>query len=470
MSTIKRSKAIDALRGYAILTMVLCDSISNTLPSWMYHTQVPPPDHIFNPSIYGISWVDLVFPFFLFAMGAAMPFSLGRKIDDGAKVLMLSFNAIFRGLQLAFFAIFIQHMYSYSLSNPQNYCAWITTLCAFALLFPMFMRLPWKMPAWGHSLVKITAYIVAVIMLLTVKYADGHHFDLNYSNIIILLLANMAAFGSVIYLLTIRKPWLRIAILPFLMAILLSSTDTFAGSWQKAIFDFTPFPWLYQFTFLKYLFIVIPGTIAGEYIQDWLQHSTQIGATDHNTRKAIILSIIGVGLIICNLYGLFTRHLIINLVMTSMLLGTGLWVLRGSTNSFSLLWKKLFIAGSFLLMLGLFFEAFQGGIRKDDATFSYFFVTSGLAFMALLVFSIVCDYFEWNKGTSFLTLSGQNPMIAYVSADMFLYPVFNIIGVMSFFFTIFAHGWWGLLQGIIITALVTLITIFFSKRKWFWRT
>ncbi|MCS2621073.1 DUF5009 domain-containing protein [Bacteroides thetaiotaomicron] len=28
-----------------------------------------PPDHIFNPSLPGITWVDLVFPFFLFTDG-----------------------------------------------------------------------------------------------------------------------------------------------------------------------------------------------------------------------------------------------------------------------------------------------------------------------------------------------------------------------------------------------------------------
>jgi predicted acyltransferase len=37
---------------------------------------VPPPDHKFNPAIPGITWVDLVFPFFLFSMGVAIPLAL----------------------------------------------------------------------------------------------------------------------------------------------------------------------------------------------------------------------------------------------------------------------------------------------------------------------------------------------------------------------------------------------------------
>lgn len=60
----QRALALDALRGYAIITMVLSATIiSSILPGWMSHAQTPPPDHIFNPEIPGITWVDLVFPF-----------------------------------------------------------------------------------------------------------------------------------------------------------------------------------------------------------------------------------------------------------------------------------------------------------------------------------------------------------------------------------------------------------------------
>lgn len=59
-----RAYALDALRGYAIITMVLSATIvTQVLPGWMSHAQTPPPDHIFNPSLPGITWVDLVFPF-----------------------------------------------------------------------------------------------------------------------------------------------------------------------------------------------------------------------------------------------------------------------------------------------------------------------------------------------------------------------------------------------------------------------
>lgn len=81
--------------------------------------------------------------------------------------------------------------------------------------------------------------------------------------------------------------------------------------------------------------------------------------------------------------------------------------------------------------IGLCFEPFQDGIKKDPTTFSYFFVTSGLAFLALLFLSIVCDYFRCVKSTRFLVMSGQNPMIAYVVGDLLIMPLANILGIAS---------------------------------------
>ena len=188
-----RAYALDALRGYAIITMVLSATIvTQVLPGWMSHAQTPPPDHIFNPSLPGITWVDLVFPFFLFAMGAAFPFSIGKRAEKGDSKLKLIYEAVKRGVQLTFFAIFIQHFYPYVLSSPQDIRAWLLAILCFAVLFPMFMRIPLKMPDWAHTGIKIAAYGIAVIMMLTTSYADGRTFSLYFSNVIILLLANMA--------------------------------------------------------------------------------------------------------------------------------------------------------------------------------------------------------------------------------------------------------------------------------------
>ena len=134
------------------------------------------------------------------------------------------------------------------------------------------------------------------------------------------------------------------------------------------------------------------------------------------------------------------------------------------------LWRELFTAGAFLVILGLCFEPFQGGIKKDPATFGYLFLTSGLAFMALLFLSIVCDYFRCVKSTRFLVMSGQNPMIAYVVGDLLIMPLANILGIASLLSYFQQNAWLGFLQGAILTSLAVLVTMFFTKIKWFWRT
>lgn len=466
-----RAFALDALRGYAIITMVLSATIvTHVLPGWMSHAQTPPPDHVFNPFFPGITWVDLVFPFFLFAMGAAFPFSIGKRGEKGDSKLRLVYEAMKRGIQLTFFAIFIQHFYPYVLSSPQDMKSWLLAILCFTILFPMFMRIPLKMPGWAHTSIKVGAYGAAMIMMVTTSYADGRTFSLFFSNVIILLLANMAIFGSIFYIFTMYNRWLRLGLLLLLMAVTLGRSVE--NSWTQAVFNYTLLPWVYHFDYLKYLFIVIPGSIAGEYLMEWMKNRKDSdNSTSPQYRKmSIVLLILTITIIIFNLYGLYTRMLAVNLSATVVLLLIGKYIFIRSTDGIALLWKKLFNAGAYLLLLGLCFEPFQEGIKKDPATFSYFFVTSGLAFMALLFLSIVCDYFKCVRSTRFLVMSGQNPMIAYVVGDLFIMPLANILGITSLLSYFQQNSWLGFLQGVILTGLSVLVTMFFTKIKWFWRT
>ncbi|EGJ99260.1 DUF5009 domain-containing protein [Dysgonomonas gadei] len=466
-----RSCALDALRGYAIVTMVLSGAVVyGVLPGWMYHAQVPPPTHVFNPAAPGITWVDLVFPFFLFAMGSAFPFSIRKRLERGESKLKLIYDALKRSIQLTFFAIFIRHFYPYVLSNPEDARAWGLSLLCFVLLFPMFMRIPLKMPAWAHTAIKLSAYGIALVLLLTVDYADGRKFDPHFSNIIILILANMALFGSLIYIFTIKSKVWRIAVLPFIMAVFLGKDAE--GSFVSEIYNFTPLAWMYKFEYLKYLFIVLPGSIAGEYLMEWMNARKRIeqkpDVKEQNVSYQILF--ISVILIIVNLCCLYNRWLLVNLFINAALIAYGYFILRKNATVNEQLWKNLFTTGSYLVLLGLFFEAYQDGIKKDPSTYSYYFLTSGLAFMAMIAFHVICDYCKCRHSTSFLVMSGQNPMIAYVATGLFTVPLLSLTSIYSVFDFFQHNAWLGFLQGVILTAIAVLVTMFFTKIKWFWRT
>ena len=64
---------------------------------------------------------------------------------------------------------------------------------------------------------------------------------------------------------------------------------------------------------------------------------------------------------------------------TFALCGLGWALLYKPNNDTERLYKSLFTWAIYWLILGLFFEPYEGGIRKDKATVSYYFVTSGLA-------------------------------------------------------------------------------------------
>ncbi|MBV6647244.1 MAG: DUF5009 domain-containing protein, partial [Cyclobacteriaceae bacterium] len=81
-----RIQALDALRGIAILMMILSGVVPYTgLPAWMYHAQLPPPDRAFDPALPGLTWVDLVFPIFIFTLGAAIPLA-GKKFNSNTQL------------------------------------------------------------------------------------------------------------------------------------------------------------------------------------------------------------------------------------------------------------------------------------------------------------------------------------------------------------------------------------------------
>ena len=465
----QRALALDALRGYAIITMVLSATIiSSIIPGRMSHAQTPPPDHIFNPEIPGITWVDLVFPFFLFAMGAAFPFSIGRHAEKGRSKLMLCYDAIKRGLQLTFFAIFIQHFYPYVVSSPQDLRSWLLAITCFIVLFPMFMRIPYQLPDKVHKIIKLSAYGIAIFMLVTTQYANGRNFSLYFSNIIILILANMAIFGSLLYIFTMHNRLLRICILILLGALMISKD--IEDSWVAHYLTTSPIPWLYKFEYLEYLFIVIPGSFAGEILKKWLSENHE-NIYPAKSKTGLVLLGILLTVLFVYLYSLYNRFLEANLIITIILLIAGYLLLKNKPKTdIRTLWYKLFDLGSFFLLLGLFIEPFQEGIKKDYATFSYFFVTSGLAFMSLIIFNIICDYFKCVRSTRFLIMSGQNPMIAYVATDLLIYPVLNILGIMPLLKYFYTSPWLGFLHGVLLTGLTVLITMFFTRIKWYWRT
>jgi predicted acyltransferase len=467
-SMLKRADALDALRGLAILAMVFSGVIpfGSALPAWMYHAQLPPPNHTFNPNLPGMTWVDLVFPLFLFALGAAIPLAQSRYLDTRKTRIQLILSLLKRGFLLGVFAIFLQHLRPYTIDpNPTDRTWWIA-LAGFFILFLMYTR--W-FPSWSKTVqmsLTLAGWCAGIALMAVLRYPDGRGFSLDRSDIILIVLTNTIVFGGIIWVLTRDRPQFRLGFLAILLALRLSSTSE---GWVASLWSSSPVPWLFQFDYLKYLFIVIPGTMVGDLLVRWQQQSRDEELSGNRPRY-LRLSLLLVSVIVLLLVGLQSRLVWQTTIGVLLLLVFGDRFVQNPQFSTENLIATLYRWGLYLTIVGLCFEPYEGGIKKDSATWSYFFVTTGISIFLLIVFTIAIDYFNLGPRLQILLDNGRNPMIAYVGFGNLILPIINLSGLQQ---TI-ANSNLSVELRVVLAAIYTIgLAILVSgltRLKLFWRT
>jgi len=478
-----RADALDALRGLAILAMVFSGTIRyKILPAWMYHAQVPPPNHIFNKALPGLTWVDLVFPTFLFAMGAAIPLALSRRIEQGWSMPKIILQILKRGALLGAFAIILEHLRPSVINANPIQKTWILAMVGFALLCLMFGRLPiaWKLSRY-QPLITLVGWLACFGLLSQLDY-DGKGFSLNLSDPILISLANMAVFGSLLWLLTRSNSMLRLGLLVILLALQFASDSE---GWVQKLWDFSPAPWIFQFYYLKYLFIVIPGTIAGDLILQQVQKKSSFAELDSvQTASASAISaptawsrsqlILIMGsmlvLIVILLVGLQARWTLETTLISGIMAIAVSFLFTKTEHETEQKIKQFYQWGVYWLALGLCFEPFQVGIKKDPSTYSYYFVTTGIAFFLLIVFTILIERFNQKRSLKLLIENGQNPMIAYVAFANLLWPILQLSGLEEWVIAHTSTLISGVLKGVAYTLAIALFTSFCTRQKFFWKT
>ncbi len=465
-----RAYALDALRGFAILTMVLSGVVHyGVLPAWMYHAQMPPPNHKFNPGLPGFTWVDLVFPLFLFALGAAIPLALSRRLEKGTTRPKIIFDIGERGLLLGFFAIFLRHVRPHVLNPNPTADSWLMAMVGLVVMFAIFTRLPDSWHPWLRRSIRVVGWLAAIGLLARLRYPDGTGFSLFRSDIIIIVLANMAFFGSLLWLFTRDRLLWRLSVLGILLGLRLAHSDP---GWVHWLWQFSPIPWIYQLYYLQYLFIVIPGTIVGDLLVKWLQPD---GSTaDQNPvwsgHRLIGITVLMVGILIICLVGLQARWLWQTTLAGFLGCAIGVILMRHPASTTERLLHTIFQWGLYWFILGLVVESYEGGIKKDHPTLSYYFVTLGLSIFLLIAFTIIIDMFKQRRWLRILIDNGQNPMIAYVGFANFIWPVLALTGLERVILSLTPTPWLGFLRAIIYTSALALMVSLFTRKRIFWRT
>jgi len=164
--TDKRVLAIDAFRGITILVMIFVNTLAGVrgMPWWMEHM---PAD------VDGMTFVDVVFPAFLFIVGMSIPFALAQRLSKGESSWQLQKHIVQRALGLIILGVFMVNA-----EDGYNEQAMGMSIYLWSLLFYACAILIWNVYCTENKLLVTTLRAIGVIGLLILGFvfrggADG---------------------------------------------------------------------------------------------------------------------------------------------------------------------------------------------------------------------------------------------------------------------------------------------------------
>lgn len=153
--TTGRIRSIDAFRGITILVMIFVNDVAGVsgIPSWMKHMPA---------GADAMTFVDMVFPAFLFIVGMSLPFAINNRLAKGDSFWKLQGHILWRTLGLLVLGVFMVNAEGY------NEKATGIPVAAWSLLFYLCAILVWnvyrfKNKTWAY-LLRVTGAIGLVIL------------------------------------------------------------------------------------------------------------------------------------------------------------------------------------------------------------------------------------------------------------------------------------------------------------------
>ncbi len=154
----QRILSIDAFRGITIFVMVFVNDLAGTpgIPAWMGHMPA---------NADAMSFVDVVFPSFLFIVGMSVPFALKNRIKKGDSFLQLQGHIAWRTLGLLTLGFFLVNG-----ESGLNETATGIPLHAWLLLFYMAAILTWNVYTFKNTTWSYVCRLAGIAMLLVLAF------------------------------------------------------------------------------------------------------------------------------------------------------------------------------------------------------------------------------------------------------------------------------------------------------------
>ncbi len=428
-----RLLALDILRGLAIFGMIFSGMVPMGLPRWMHHDQWFDANGVLQ-TLIGLTWVDLVFPFFLFSMGAAIPFALGRRLDKGSSIPNTVGHVLWRGVVIMAFAIYLGNAGAWGYGRTPDLGIWLRVIGGFVGLALFLGRLPFleNRPSWLKPAVKGAGLLLIIGLMATLRRADGTGFDQTKCDIIIMVLGIDYILASFVWLSSRTSFKLRVALIIGMFAIRFHHLG--GGPLYPAII-----PWLdyFKMSFLPnatfHAIVVMCGTLIGDLLRGWSlkKKSDSRMALGLSTGQILGLMLILPSFTIAGLCFLQARYVYSGLLFTLSGLLIVHALLRKSDSELTDLMKELLQWGAFFLIIGYIIEPFEGGVKKQPSTPAYYFISMGMATTLLMFFTLIVDGLKKGFWVGFLRVVGSNPMLAYIMGGHLVFPIFHLSGVMK---------------------------------------
>lgn len=354
------------MRGFVMFTMIFVNDLAGApktvVPDWMAHFS----DRHKHGS--GMTFVDLVFPAFLFIVGMSIPFAVGGRIERGEPVWKILGHVVTRALALLAIGILMVNG-----ESPAE-----------------------ETPFWSPDLWSYTMFLAAIFAFCTIAPRVAAEGPAKFWKVFSLCL-RLAGLAGMIY-----------------------CALTFQGRHGRHILAFAPFAintewygilgiigWAYLFaavTFLVFrghrtallgcvalLLCLYPADRKGAFDDFWLNRVFGIGEIGAHTAIAVA-----------------------GILLASRLRAAETATIQGCVR-FTLLFAAGFAAAA-LLLNPLY------GISKNNATPSWCLWSCAITALLWLLFYFVTDVRPLKWLSKPLTVAGQNVLLAYLLSEMLPSP------------------------------------------------
>ncbi len=173
----KRVLSIDVFRGFTILVMIWVNElagISNIAP-WLKHMAA---------DADAMSFVDIVFPGFLFIVGMSIPFAIQVRLNRGATPLELGLHITMRFLGLIVLGLFMMNTETGFDQTRMGMSISLWGLFSFMFAILVWNAYPVKLDKRITISLKTTGWIGLLILFLTYKTPDGEGMQIHWWGIL----------------------------------------------------------------------------------------------------------------------------------------------------------------------------------------------------------------------------------------------------------------------------------------------